>query len=792
MIRNYLKIAWRNIVRNKAFSTINILGLGLGIACSLLIMLWVLDERKVDAFHANNQYLYQVYERSYYDGKIDAGYATQGLLAQELKRVIPEISYSSAMEFAAAPGTGNTFEVNDKINKMQGFYAGEDFFKMFSYRLLQGKAQTALVEPNVIAVSENMANLFFGNAENAIGKTIRFDNKQDLKITAVFENIPSASSVKFEFLRCWSDFVKDNGWVNNWGNTSPNTYVQLREGVNKEQVASKIKDFIYRYQQKDKSFIMELGLQPYSERYLYSTFKNGQIDGGRIAYVRLFTLVAIFILLIACINFMNLATARSAERAKEVGLRKVVGAVRGMLIGQFIGEALLITLLSFIIALGLCFLLLPAFNQLTGKEMVLPFMEPLFWVAVLGLLTVTGFVSGSYPALFLSSLNPVKVLKGALRFSWKATFFRKALVVFQFSLSVLLIVAMIVIYRQMEYIQNKNLGYSRENLLYIPIEGDLVKKFSVFKAEALQMPGVTAVSKMRNSPTVIEHHNSSIDWDGKAPSTTVSFADAVVGYDFVKTMKLQLKEGRDFSTAYGADSAAYLLNEEAVRRIGYTNPVGKSVSWGNRKGTVIGVLKDFHFNSMHQSIEPLIARLDENWGWGTILIRIAPGKTKQVLNGLEKICKTVNPKFPFTYQFSDQEFDKLYRSEQMVSKLSNYFAFLAIFISCLGLFGLAMFTAAQRTREIGVRKVLGASAYGIVKLLTSDFLKLVAIAMIVAFPVAWLAMREWLQGFQYKITIDWWIFLLAGAIAVLVALFTVSYQSIRAALLNPVKSLRNE
>jgi putative ABC transport system permease protein len=792
MIKNYFKIAWRNLIRNKAFSAINILGLALGLACSLMIMLWIQDERSIDGFHANGNQLYQVYERQYYDGKVKASYPTQGLLAEELKENIPEVQYASGMDYASQPGTSNTFQAGDKINKMQGSFAGADFFSMFSYPLLQGTAKTALNTPEGIAISRRMAEYFFENPAKAIGQTIRFDNKEELQVTAIFENIPANSSQQFDFLRSWIDYVKQNDWVHNWGNTSPSTFIQLRAGADPVKVAAKIKDFIYNYTTKDKSAVTELGLQSYPEKYLYSTFKNGQIDGGRIEYVNLFTLVAIFILLIACINFMNLATARSAKRAKEVGLRKVIGAVRSSLIIQFTGEAMLLTFFSVVIAVIITAMLLPAFNSLTGKQLSLPVSQPVFWASLIGLLAITGFVAGSYPALFLSSLKPVKVLKGSLKFSRGATFFRQGLVVFQFTLSIILIIGMIVIYRQMDYIQTKNLGYDRDNLIYIPIEGELIKKYDVFKEEAKKMTGIVDISKMRNSPTIIEHHTGSITWPGKDPNLTVSFADGVVGYDFIKTMKLQLKEGRDFSKDFGTDSASFILNETAAKKMGYKKAVGQSVSWGNHPGKIIGVIKDFHFNSMHEAIDPLIVRLDENWPWGTILIRTKAGKTKTAIAELEKICKELNPNFQFTYQFSDQEFTRLYKSEQIVSKLSDYFAFLAILISCLGLFGLATFTAAQRTKEIGIRKVLGASVLNIVTLFSANFLKLVAIATLVAFPVAWLVMKQWLQNFAYRIDIEWWMFVTAGAVTICIALLTVSYQGIKSSLANPVKSLRSE
>ncbi len=411
MIRNYLKTAWRNLVRNKAFSAINIMGLALGMACSLLIMLWVQDEKSIDGFHANGKQLYQVYERDFFDGKINAGYPTQGLLATELKRVIPEIQYSSGLEYIAQPGTKSTFEVGDKINKMEGMFAGQDFFKMFSYPLLQGDVNTALNAPGGIVVSRNMAEVFFGNGEKAVGKTIRFENSENLKITAVFENMPVNSSQHFDFLRTWPDFLKQNNdWVGNWGNTDPSTFIQLRKGANPVQTEAKIKDFIYRYTKKSDAFRTELALQPYTEKYLHSSFKNGYIDGGRIEYVRLFSLVAVFILLIACINFMNLATARSIKRSKEIGIRKVAGAVRSSLIKQFIGEALLVTFFSIIMAVVMAVILIPAFNQLTSKQLSLPVSQPQFWLVLTGMLLVTGVVAGSYPALFLSSLNPIRRL----------------------------------------------------------------------------------------------------------------------------------------------------------------------------------------------------------------------------------------------------------------------------------------------------------------------------------------------------------------------------------------------
>lgn len=788
MIRNFLLIAWRNVTRNKTFSFVNIAGLALGLCCALFIMLWVGDEKSVDRFHINRDKLFQVYERNYHDGKVDASYTTQGLLAQELKRAIPAIEYSSGFE-AVAP---SMFQLNDKTIKLEGRYASDDFFRMFSYPIVAGEKNGGLTTIDAVAISKKMAIQFFGSADQAVGKTLVVDDKEPLSVKAVFDDVPPNSSVKFEWVRSWVAFIRDNKWVNNWSNTSPETFIQLKANADPVSTESQIKDFIYRYAQKDAGNKTELALQPYSERYLHSVFKNGYIAGGRVEYTRLFTAVAVIILLIACINFMNLATARATKRAKEIGVRKVIGALRSTLIKQFTGEALLLTFFAFVLAVLMTLLLLPYFNGITGKSVSLPYTKLKFWLKLIGLMLCTGFVAGSYPAFFLSALKPVRVLKGSLKFGSRTLAFRKGLVVLQFTLTIVMIVGMIVIHRQMQFTRDANLGYNRENLVYLPIEGGLLNNYQLFKQKAENSTGILSVSKMRNTPTFIEHHTGSIEWPGKDQNLTISFADAVVGYDFVKTLKLQLRDGRDFSKQFISDSAAYLINETAAQRMGYADPVGKTVYWGNRPGVIIGVLKDFHFNSFHQTIDPLIVRLNEGQQWGTILVRIQAGKTQQAIAGLERLVKELSPKFPFSYQFSDEEYTRLYKSEQIVSNLSNVFAILAICISCLGLFGLATFAAAQRTKEIGIRKVLGASVINVTGLLSYSFVKPVGLAMIVAFPLANFIMQRWLDGFAYKIDIEWWIFAAAAGITLVISLATVSYQSIKSALLNPIKSLKSE
>jgi putative ABC transport system permease protein len=790
MIRNYLKIAWRNIIKNKAHTFINIAGLSVGLVCSLLILLWVQNELEMDAYHKNGNRLYSVFKRQYYDHKVVGQYATPGLLPEELKKQIPEIEASTGISY----GGESTFQVGDKILTMNGTEGGADVFKMFSIPLLQGNAQNALSSPVSMAISRKMAVAFFGSPQDAIGKTIRYDNKKNFTVTGVYENMPKASSQKYDFLINWFAYLEENSWAKSWGNNGPATIIMLRVDANPALVEKKLTHFLdnLNKDQKKGIFTEELGIQRFGDGYLHGNFEDGKFVGGRIEYVRLFTIVAIFILLIACINFMNLTTARSVKRAREIGVRKVVGAVRSVLIKQFIGESMLVTLFAVVVALVLLVLLLPVFNQVTQKELDLPFNQYSFWLKLAGITLITGFISGSYPALFLSSFNPVKVLKGNLKLDSSTTIFRKGLVIFQFVLSVILITATIIVSRQMAFVQSKNLGYDRENLVYIPMNGELVPKYAAFKNEALNMAGIQSVTRMSMTPTNLQNSTGSVTWIGKDPNVVIEFTQASVGYDFVKTMKLKVLSGRDFSKDFGTDSVGYMINEAALARIGYKDAVGKKLAFWGKPGKIIGVLKDFHFNSMHEQIKPLVLRLGEQEGYGNILIRTQPGKTRQALASLENLSKQINPAFPFSYNFSDLEYQKLYQNEEIVSKLSNAFAFLAIFISCLGLLGLAMFTAEQRIKEIGIRKVLGASVSSLFALLSSEFLILVVIALLIALPISWYAMGAWLQGFAFRTPMHWWMFGLAGAVIILIAMATVSFQAIKAALINPIKSLRSE
>ncbi|KAA0989608.1 ABC transporter permease [Dyadobacter aurulentus] len=786
MLKNYLKIAWRNLLKNKTFSFINILGLALGMARSLLIILWVQDEVRMDRFHANDKRLFSVMENQHYSGVINTFPATPGVLAENIVKDIPEIELASQVLWEEEPVlmVGNNFD-NEKGRYVQG-----DFLNMFSFELAQGDANTALKRPDGIIISQKLADKYFKGAD-PIGKTIRVDNKDDVIVTGVLKPIPEASSMKFEFLMSYDRWLKSNAWAKEWGNNGPRCVVLLSKNASLEKVNAKIRGYI---KTKNKGSNVDLFLINYGESYLYSNWEAGKQNGGRIEYVRMFTVVAIFILVIACINFMNLATARSVKRAKEVGLRKVVGAYRTSLVGQFMGESVLITFLSLLFALAIVIGLLPSFNTLTEKRLYVDFLDPVIWLWLIGLTLITGIIAGSYPALFMSSLNPVTILKGALKFKPNATYFRQGLVVFQFGLSILLILAMIVIYRQISYIQNKNLGFARENLLYLPdIETGMSENFTSFKQALENEPGIKSVSHSQASPLEVGSSTMGVSWPGKDTTQQLLFSVNPAGYDLIKTMGVKLLDGRDFSPSFGTDTSNYLINEAAAKKIGYKDPVGKELTMWGKKGKIIGLMKNFHIGSLHVPIEPLILSLQPaKSSWGVALIRTEAGQTETAIKNIEKLYKRYNPGVPFKYHFADEEFGRQYKAENVVSKLANYFAFLAIFISCLGLFGLAAFTAEQRTKEIGVRKVLGASVTNLVGMLSADFVKLVGIAAVIAFPLAWYFMKSWLEKYAYRIDIEWWFFVVAGIAALIIALVTVSFQAIKAALMNPVKSLKSD
>ena len=789
MLRSYLNVAWRNLWKNKLFSFINILGLALGMACSLMIMMWVQDELRMDRFHQHDSRLYRVMENQQYTGAINTYASTPGILAENIVKDMPEIQLASQILWESTPlfTAGNVFE------KEKGRYVQGDFLTMFSFPLKAGDPKTALKRPDGLVISQKLADKYF-KGKNPMGQTVRIDNTDDVLVTGVLADIPEASSLQFDFLLNYNQWQKSNKWATEWGNNGPRCYVLLAPNVSIDKVNAKIKNYV---KTKNKDSNVDLFLQNYGESYLYSNWDAGKQNGGRIEYVKIFSVVAIFILAIACINFMNLATARSVKRAKEVGVRKVVGAYRNSLMAQFLGESMLITLLSLVFSVLIVLLMLPVFNTLTEKHLSLDFSNPSFLVLLVSLSLITGLIAGSYPALFMASLNPVVILKGSLKVKSSAMYFRKGLVVLQFGLSIMLIFGTLVVYRQIQFIQTKNLGYDREGLVYMPLEGDLQKNFQAFRQDLEKKPGIKSVTCAQADPLEVGSSTQGVRWPGKDTTQLVLFSQNAISFDYIKTMGIKLLGGRDFSTDYSTDTTNYLINEAAARKMGYKDPVGKEMTMWGKKGKIVGLMKNFHFNSLHTAIDPLILHLqrgvnDTTNNWGSVLVRTQPGQTKQALASMEASFKQFNPYFPVKYAFTDQEFANLYKAENTVSKLSGYFAFLAIFISCLGLFGLAAFTAEQRTKEIGIRKVLGASVGNLVGMLSKDFIQLVLLAALIAFPLGWYFLTGWLGKYAYRITIDWWYFLVVIALALLIALVTVSFQSIKAALMNPVKSLKTE
>ncbi|GAB3704356.1 ABC transporter permease [Spirosoma flavus] len=791
MFRNYVKIAFRSLLKHKLYSSINILGLALGLACSLLIGLWVRDELSYDRFLPNVERIcfVRVNFLNPNTGEIGTNNVTPGPLQEAITQSIPEVAAAVKLNFSS----DYLLKVGEKKAKEKGFYATKDFFGVFDLPAVYGNPGTALAQTNQIVITRKVAEKFFPNGL-AIGKTLQLNNDKYYVVGAVIENLPPTSSLQFDWLVNWKEQEQD--WMKTWGNSSFSTFVRLQPKTTLAQAEKAMASIYPRFAGKN----FEAGrptLQPLTNLHLYSEYKDGKSIGGRIEYVRIFSVVALFILLIACINFMNLATARSATRAKEVGVRKVVGALRSSLIRQFLSESLLTSLLSTVLALLLVWYTLPAFNTVFGKQLALDFADPALWLLLLGLVIVTGFLAGSYPALFLSSLKPIKILKGRLQFGAGPAFFRKTLVVFQFTLSIFLIIGMLAVGKQMNYLRTKNLGLNRENVLYWVIEGFTdTKKFDAFLQEVTRQPSIASATTTMALPLNIQGSSGDLDWPGRNTKLDNNVACMFVGHDFIRTMNITLVGGRDFRANSRADSSSYIINEAAAKMMAQStpdmkNPIGKEIKFWMGKGPVVGLMKDFHLQSLHQAIKPLVLCYNyQNTSY--LLVKTRAGQTQQALADLERISKQFNPNYPFDFHFLDEEYESLYRSEQQVHTLVNYFGIIAILISCLGLFALAAFTAEQRTKEIGVRKVLGASITNIVGMLSTDFLKLVFIALLLSFPVAWWALDKWLGTFAYQTELTWWIFGLAGVLSIAIATLTVSYQSIKAAVINPTQALRSE
>ncbi len=792
MFLNYLKVTWRNIKRYKGYSFINIVGLAVGLACCILILLWIQDELSYDRFHTNWDDLYRVVTEWRKTEPASHYWPVCAPLAPALKEDYPEII--KAARFTRLR-RDQLIKFEDKhFTEAQICLTDPDFFEMFTFPFIQGDPQTALSHPNSLVLIEGVAAKYFGS-EDPLGKTININNEYDFTVTGIIKNIPHNSHLQFDilipFIRI-EDFETAWAVLDNWTLSGFATYVQLEKKVSAQDLTNKIATYLQKHVQESKDVIY---LQPLKDIHLYSSHIQFGIDGqGDIRYVYIFSIVAFFILIIASINFMNLATARSSNRAKEVGLRKVVGARRVQLIRQFFCESVVMAFLSLILAVVLVELFLPVFSHLSGKQLTLDLSSHTNILLVIVIMTLfTGFLSGTYPALFLSSLRPVKVLKGTLKTEGRGYLFRRILVVSQFSLSILLIVCTIVVSQQVGYMRNKKLGLDREHVVYLPIRDELVQRYEALKNELLKNTGIKNVAASSNLPTSgVILTTDKVTWEGKNPEDVVVLEVTSTGYDFIETFNMEMIKGRSFSKFYSSDEEeAIVINETAMKIIGMEDPVGKQLVFGDSATTIIGIVKDYHFKSLHSEIEPLILAIVPSL-YRYVFVKLDAGNIPNTLTHIKSTWKTFFPDTPFEFHFLDEAYDRLYRSEQRMGTLFNYSTILAVLISCLGLFGLASFMAEKRTKEIGVRKVLGASIPGIVVLLNRQFIKWVLIANIAAWPIAYYAMSKWLQGFAYRINLEIWTFALAALAALAIATITVSYQSVKAALQNPIESLRYE
>ena len=789
MLKSYFKIAGRHLLKDRRFTLLNLMGLSTGLACALLIYIWVNDEMLVDKFHKKDARLFQVLENRVQSTGIWTASSSSIPMADALAKDMPEVEYATA----TIPAEDITLSVkNEKNIKAQGKYAGKDFFSLFSYDLINGNASQVLTDKGSIVLSDALAMKLFGTTDNLIGRTVEFQHDQQYIVSGIFRAPGIHSSDQFDFVMSIRAQKEAQEEIDNWGNTWNHTYLTLKPGVSIDRFNAKIAGYIKHKTNNEITYRTPF-IKLYSDNYLYGRYEGGIQVGGRIEYVRLFSIIAIFILVIACINFMNLSTAKAAGRAKEVGIKKAVGAGRGSLIFQYLGESMLMAFASLFLAIGLVFLFLPAFNGITGKQLSLSPLDSRLILSALGITLFTGLIAGSYPALHLSGFKPAIVLKGKIKGSAGELFIRKGLVVFQFTLSIILIIAVLVIYRQISFIQTKNLGYDREHIITFSKEGKLIgeKQQTSFLAEARSLPGVINASAIGHNLTGHNNGTHGIEWEGKDPKNMTEFEHIAVDYGMLPTLDIKIKEGRDFSRDFPSDSTKLIFNEAAIQYMGLKDPIGKQVKLWGQNMEIVGIVRDFHFQSLHEKVKPLFFRLAPQDAY-RFMVKMEAGRERTAIAKLQQLYQQFNPGFSFDYKFLDENYQTLYAAEQRVSVLSRCFAGLAILISCLGLFGLAAFTAQRRNKEIGIRKVLGATVSGVVLLLSKEFLKLVLVAILISFPLAWWVANQWLNGFAYRTRVGAGIFLLAGVSIILLTFLTISFQSIKAALANPVKSLKTD
>lgn len=794
MIKNYFKIACRNITRNKTYSVINIFGLATGMAVAMIIGLWIYNEVSANKNFKNYDTIYQVMMNQTFDGVRNSQQALPYSLGEELKNKFPDFKAIAMCDW----GQRHSLVYGEKKISKFGHFIGEDAASMFSLNILEGD-KNPLHDPYSIVLTKETAGILFGT-EDPIGKTVKLDNQTDLKVTAVVAKEPKNSSLSFDYLIPFKLQESIYPWViqhhkNNWRNNSWQLFVQLSANTNPQNVDAKIKNDVLSHLTDENSLEHikpELFIHPMSKWRLYSDFENGKNVGGFIKYVRMFGILGFIILLIACINFMNLSTAQSEKRAKEVGVRKAVGSGRKQLIYQFLNESVLMAAFAFLLALVMVVFALPYFNKLTDKEMSLQLANPFFWAIMILFTIVTGLLAGSYPAFYLSSFNPARVLKGNLKAGRRSSLPRKILVVIQFACSVILMIGTIIVYQQIQYGKNKPIGFNNKGLISVDWSDDIAKHVEALQQDLLSSGAAISICQSNSSPSELQSNNNGWEWKGSLPvEKSVLFSTITTTYDYTKTLGIKLLAGRDFSRDF-ADSNSVILNEAAVKRMRLKNPVGEQLKWNGRTMTVIGVIPDIQMESPYRPISPLTIIFDKYWV-SHLDIRLNPDMSASKSLALMKpIFDKYNPASPFEYHFADEEYAKKFDYEELVGNLAAIIAVLAIFISCLGLFGLASFTAEQRVKEIGVRKVLGASVFNLWRLLSKDFVILVLLSCAIAIPVSWYFMNEWLKNYQYRTSINMDVFIAVVFVAVVITLLTVSFQAIKAAIANPVESLRSE
>jgi putative ABC transport system permease protein len=790
MLSNYIKVAIRNLLRQKGFSFINIFGLALGISCTALIGMWVNDELSYDRFHHDFDRMYRI-TATLPEMKVHAA-VSSAPLALAFKTEIPEVDDAVRISESKT----DLIQVGDvKFEEKGVIYADSNFFRMFNFPFINGDKENALLNPEGIVITEEMAMKYFGTTD-VLEKTIRKNNKDDFTVTGVIANIPSNSHLQFDFVQPMRYLARTNEDLkkNIWDNFNYYTYIRLNDKA--QQSKSAIVDLEKKmqaiYKKNEDVLKVAFILQPLSKVHLYSNFLADIPGHGNAQNVYIFMVVAIFILVVACLNFMNLATARAARRAKEVGLRKVVGAIRSHLMGQFLAESLVVALLALVLALLIIYIALPYFNTLGGKNLALDFTNVQLITGLLGITVITGLLAGSYPALYLSGFVPGTVLKGNFTAGGSGNLFRNTMVVIQFAVSISLIVGTAIVYRQLKYIQQLNLGYDKENLLYVPMSGEMWDKYETLRTMLGNNRFTSNYSFISNLPTTSSNATISVNWTGKDPNTQPLFFNLAIDENFEEVFKATFLEGHGYGENAKADSSSVIMNETALKTMDMKveSAVGTKVNIWGRDRTIIGVVKDFNFKPVQEAIGPMFLTRN-TWG-GNAMVRTQPGQTENTIAALEQMCKEINPSYPFNFGFLDQDIANLYAAEQRLGSLFNVFAVLAVVISCLGLYGLSAYLAERRTRELGIRKVLGASGFQLVYLLSATFTRPILIATAIAVPLAWYGMSQWLNGFAYHATIDWTIFVIAFVSSLIIAWLTVSFESIKAATVNPVNSLRSE